>query len=64
MKFSDEHLILRDTVRKRMAEQDIKEMIKKYEHHNAPFAWEFVRAMAELGLTGINIPEEYGGAGI
>jgi len=64
MKFSDEHLILRDTVRKRMAEQDIKEMIKKYEHHNAPFAWEFVRAMAELGLTGINIPEEYGGAGM
>lgn len=66
MKLSEEHLIFRNTVRKRLAEPDIKEMIRKYEWHGrepAPFAWEWVRAMAELGLTAINVPEEYGGQG-
>ena len=64
MKFSDEHLMLKEVVRKRMEAEDVKEMIKKYERHDAPFAWEFVQAMAELGLCGINIPEEYDGAGM
>lgn len=71
MKFSEEHLIIYKTVRDRMADKDIKEeqrkiswMIKKYDRHGAPFAWTFVREMAELGLCGINIPEEYGGAGM
>lgn len=69
MKFLEEHLIIYKTVRDRMADKDIKEeqrkiswMIKKYELHNAPFAWPFVKEMAELGLTGINIPQKYGGA--
>jgi len=44
--------------------QDKPGMIQKYERHNAPFAWPLVREMAELGLCGINIPEEYGGAGM
>ena len=64
MEFLEEHLILRNTVRDRMRKPDIQEMIKKYELHGAPFAWEFVSSMAELGLTGINIPEEYDGAGM
>lgn len=63
MNLGEEHLILRNAVRKRMEEKDIGEMIRKYERHGAPFAWEFVRAMGELGLTGINIPQEYGGQG-
>lgn len=63
MILTDEHLLLRNTVRKRMNETDIQEMIKKYEKHGAPFAWEFVHEMAALGLTGINIPEEFGGQG-
>jgi len=67
MKLSDEHLLLKDTVRKRLAEPDIKAMIRKYERHGqepALFAWEWVHAMAEFGLTAINVPEEYGGAEI
>ncbi len=63
MILSEEHLLLRNTVRKKMNEQSIREMVKKYERHNAPFAWDFVHEMAALGLTGINIPEEYGGQG-
>lgn len=66
MKLSEEHLIFKNTVRKRLAEPDIKEMIRKYEWHRqepAPFAWEWVRAMAEIGLTAINVPEEYCGQG-
>lgn len=63
MILTEEHLMLQNTVRKRMNEKDIQEMIKEYEKHDAPFAWEFVHAMAELGLTGINIPEKYGGQG-
>lgn len=46
-----------------MEEQDIKDMIRKYERHDANFAWPFMHAMAELGLTGVNIPQEYGGQG-
>src|SRR3989338_11318287 len=70
MKFSEEHLMVRNNVRHRLWDEktqnirkDIKEMIIKYEFHGAPFPWEFVHAMAELGLTGINIPEEFGGQG-
>ena len=70
MIFSDEHLMIRNTVRHRLWDEktqdmrkDIKEMIRKYEVHGAPFPWEWVYAMAELGLTGINIPEEFGGQG-
>ena len=63
MILTDEHLMLRDTVRKRMNEKDIQVMIKMYEKHNAPFPWEYLHEMAALGLTGINIPEEYGGQG-
>lgn len=62
--------MIRNSVRQRLWDektqdirQDIKEMIRKYEFHGAPFPWEWVHAMAELGLTGVNIPEEYGGQG-
>ena len=76
MRLLEEHFQIRDLVRMRMADLDpagkkiqdetknISEMIKKYERHNAPFAWPFVREMAGLGLCGINIPDEYGGAGM
>lgn len=76
MKFSEEHFQIKDLVRKRMADLDqagkpiqdearkIAVMIKKHERHGASFPWVFVREMAELGLTGINISQEYGGAGM
>lgn len=70
MKFSEEHVMIRDTVRHRLRDEktleirkDIREMKRKYEFHGAPFPWEWVQAMADLGLTGINIPEEFGGQG-
>src|SRR3989344_2751473 len=68
MKLSEEHLMVRNNVRHRLWDEktqnirkDIKEMIIKYEFHGAPFPWEWVHAMAEINLTGINIPAEYGG---
>ncbi len=63
MFLDDTHRILRENVRKRMEQPDIKKMIARYERRRGPFAWEFVHAMAELGLCGINIPGAYGGAG-
>jgi len=47
-----------------MESDDIKEMIKIYERPDAPFPWEFIKKMADAGVCGINIPQEYGGAGM
>ena len=60
-KLSEEQQMLRDMVRKigvkefapRAAEVDLKE----------EFPWENKKVLEENGLLGIQIPEEYGGAG-
>lgn len=58
----EEHLMLRDSVREFLS--DIKpETIKEYEKNNR-FPREFVSRAGEMGLMGVFIPEEYGGAGM
>lgn len=60
-KFSNEQIMLRDMVKK-LAE---KEFLPKAKDVNASerFPQEAVRILAENGLLGIQIPEEYGGGG-
>src|SRR5947208_6388694 len=56
-----EHELLRDTVRE-FAEERVKPVAAELDHEQR-FPYDLVAEMAELGLMGMTIPEEYGGGG-
>src|ERR687889_2596496 len=56
-----EHELLRDTVRQ-FALEKIAPVAEELDRDKR-FPYELVEAMAELGLMGMTIPEEYGGGG-
>jgi alkylation response protein AidB-like acyl-CoA dehydrogenase len=56
-----EHELLRQTVRE-FAEQRVAPVAEELDRE-ARFPYELVAELAELGLMGMTIPEEYGGAG-
>ena len=56
-----EQQLLRETVRD-FAETRVAPVAEEHDR-DARFPYELVAEMAELGLMGIPIPEEYGGAG-
>jgi short-chain 2-methylacyl-CoA dehydrogenase len=58
---SDEHDLLRRTVRE-FAEEKISPVAEELDREHR-FPYEIVAELAELGLMGIPIPEEHGGAG-
>jgi len=58
---SQEHELLRNTVREFAAERVAPVAVEL--DRESRFPYELVAEMAELGLMGIPIPEEYGGAG-
>jgi short/branched chain acyl-CoA dehydrogenase len=58
---SDEHQLLRSTVRE-FAEQRISPVAEELDREHR-FPYDIVASLAELGLMGIPIPEEYGGGG-
>ena len=58
---SDEHQLLRDTVRA-FAEKRIAPVAEELDREHR-FPYDLVAELAELGLMGIPIPEDYGGAG-
>ncbi|MDQ3858236.1 MAG: acyl-CoA dehydrogenase family protein [Actinomycetota bacterium] len=58
---SEEHELLRRTVRD-FAEQRIRPVAEELDREHR-FPYEIVAELSELGLMGIPIPEEYGGAG-
>jgi short/branched chain acyl-CoA dehydrogenase len=58
---SQEHELLRNTVRE-FATERVAPIAEELDRE-ARFPYELVAEMAELGLMGIPIPEEYGGAG-
>jgi short-chain 2-methylacyl-CoA dehydrogenase len=58
---TDEHELLRRTVRD-FALQRIAPVAEEIDREHR-FPYELVKEMAELGLMGMTIPEEYGGAG-
>src|SRR5213594_1558401 len=59
---SDEEKMVRDTVRAFVSEQVVPVIDKHFE--NATFPMELIPGMANLGLFGANLPEEYGCAGM
>ncbi len=58
---SDEHTLLRETVRD-FAEQHVAPIAEEIDRESR-FPYEIVQGMAELGIMGITVPEEFGGAG-
>jgi glutaryl-CoA dehydrogenase (non-decarboxylating) len=62
IELSEEHVMLRDMVRK-FADKEIAPTVDKDENSHR-FQRELVTKMAELGLFGCPIPEEYGGNGM
>jgi alkylation response protein AidB-like acyl-CoA dehydrogenase len=58
---SPEHELLRDTVR-RFAVERVAPLAEELDREQR-FPYELVAELAELGLMGMTIPEEYGGAG-
>jgi butyryl-CoA dehydrogenase len=59
--FTDEQKALRDLTRK-IALQEIKPVAAKYDQ-SGEFPWEIMKVLAEAGLFGVFIPEQYGGTG-
>jgi alkylation response protein AidB-like acyl-CoA dehydrogenase len=57
----EEHVALRDMVRK-LAEDRIAPRAAEIDEQ-AAFPWDVKEALAETGLLGLHIPEEYGGSG-
>ena len=62
IELNDEQKLLRDTVR-RFAEEVVKPRAKEIDE-SGEFPRGFFDQAGELGLTGVAIPEEYGGAGM
>ncbi|WP_134671270.1 acyl-CoA dehydrogenase family protein [Halorussus marinus] len=58
---SDEQIAIRDEVRK-FAENEIEPVAGEYDQAEK-YPWDVMDKAAEMGLTGSNIPVEYGGAG-
>lgn len=60
-RLSDEHLMVRETVR-RFVENEIKPHIREWDRHGAdPKVYQ---RMADLGLLGICVPRKWGGSGL
>jgi butyryl-CoA dehydrogenase len=60
--FTDAHLALRKKVRE-FAEDAIAPVARELDD-TSTFPWENVRAMGEMGLLGLPVPEKYGGQGL
>lgn len=60
--FSEEERLIQETVRNFVQEKYLP--IVTHYHAIGKFSMEIIPALADLGLLGITIPEEYGGAGL
>ena len=63
LEFSETQLQLRDEVRKFLSVHSGSRVVRRALEGPAPFDREVWRELAKLGLLGIAVPEEYGGAG-
>lgn len=62
LSFSEQHEILRGSVRK-FAEAEVRPKARSWDEEER-FPKEIVPRLAEMGLLGIRIPDEYGGSGM
>jgi alkylation response protein AidB-like acyl-CoA dehydrogenase len=59
---TDEHKMIRDTARD-FADTAIAPIAAKFDE-SGEFPYETIKKMGQLGLMGVEVPEEYGGAGL
>lgn len=59
--FTEEQQMIIDTARE-VAQKKILPVREKYDHEGI-FPWDVVKAMADVDIFGVYIPEEYGGLG-
>jgi len=62
LQLTDEHLALQDTVRK-FAQKEIVPIAAEFDE-SGEFPLDTIKKMGAMGLMGIEVPEEYGGAGM
>jgi alkylation response protein AidB-like acyl-CoA dehydrogenase len=62
LQLTDEHLALQDAVRK-FAQKEIVPIAAEYDE-SGEFPLDTIKKMGAMGLMGIEVPEEYGGAGM
>jgi alkylation response protein AidB-like acyl-CoA dehydrogenase len=61
--FTEEHRMIAETTRE-FVDNEVRPATDELEKHNWQLARALIRKAAELGLIGVNIPEEYGGLGL
>ena len=61
--FTEEHRMIAETTRQFM-DAEVNPRIDELERHDWKLLRELVVKSAELGLIGVNVPEEYGGLGL
>jgi alkylation response protein AidB-like acyl-CoA dehydrogenase len=61
--FTEEHRMIAETTRE-FIDNEVRPRIDELEKHDWNLARELIRKAAELGMIGVNIPEEYGGLGL
>ncbi len=59
---SEDHKMVKDMVKK-VADEEIRPKAAHYDE-TREFPWENIKKLSELGLMGVTVPEEYGGAGM
>jgi alkylation response protein AidB-like acyl-CoA dehydrogenase len=61
--FTEEHRMIAETTRQ-FVDNEVVPRIDELEQHDWKVARELIKKAADLGLIGVNIPEEYGGLGL
>ena len=61
--FTEEHRMIAETTRQ-FVDNEVVPRIDELERHDWKLARELIKKAANLGLIGVNIPEEYGGLGL
>src|SRR3954462_14144759 len=61
--FTEEHRMIAETTRQ-FIDGEVNPNIDELEKHNWQLARDLVKKGADLGLVGVNVPEEYGGLGL
>jgi alkylation response protein AidB-like acyl-CoA dehydrogenase len=61
-KLSEEHVMLRDSIRKMLDREYPLEVVRKIDEEDR-YPSEVIKTLADMGVTGILIPEEWGGMG-
>jgi alkylation response protein AidB-like acyl-CoA dehydrogenase len=61
--FTEEHRMIAETARD-FIDNEVRPVTDRLEKHDWQLSRELIRKAAEIGMVGVNIPEEYGGLGL